>query len=185
MIRCFVFAAGVGLLAACASAGPRPQAPAAEVAEPALAEPAAEADRHAEHARGWHDPQPLRELEDGSRVFGSELSDRETTPLATIVQEPDRFDGQVVKTEGTIAQVCQRMGCWMEITAGEGGQAVRVPMAGHSFFLPRDVAGRRATVEGTVEVAELDAETREHLEEEGARAADSALSIAATAVVVH
>ena len=61
-------------------------------------------------------PEPTRVLEDGSRLFGSEMSaERETTPLATIVASPDQFEGQVVKTEGEISQVCQSMGCWMEL----------------------------------------------------------------------
>jgi hypothetical protein len=58
-------------------------------------------------------------------------------------------------------------------------------MAGHSFFLPRDVSGRRATIQGRVEVEALDEATRQHLEEEGAQAAGQALSIEATSVVVH
>lgn len=179
------------VLAACSSADPQPATAPTEGTEAAAAEPQAEHGDHGdhgdhgEHAEASNAPQPVRELEDGARVYGSEPSDREVTALADIAAEPARFSGQVVKTEGTVAQVCQRMGCWMELQAAEGSQAVRVPMAGHSFFLPRDIAGRRATVEGTVEVSELDEATQEHLREEGAEAADQALAIEATAVVVH
>ena len=183
------FCAGL-MLAACSSSEPRTanaepvaQAPAAS----AEAEPAAPShdEQEAEHAEASRAPQPVRTQEDGSRIFGAEPSDREAVALSSIMAEPQRFAGQVVKTEGEIAQVCQRMGCWMEITAGEGGEAVRVPMAGHSFFLPRDVAGRQAVVEGTVAVAALDEATAEHLREEGAQATDQALSIEATSVVVR
>jgi hypothetical protein len=176
------------MLAACSSSEPR-----AESAEPVVQAPVAEAEpsapsheeQEAEHAEASRAPEPVRTLDDGSRVFGAEPSEREVVALATIMAEPARFEGQVVKTEGAIAQVCQRMGCWMEITAQEGGQAVRVPMAGHSFFLPRDVAGRQAVVEGTVAVAALDEATAEHLRAEGAHATDQALSIEATTVVVR
>ena len=58
-------------------------------------------------------------------------------------------------------------------------------MAGHSFFLPRDLSGSRVTVEGTVVVAELDEETRAHLAEEGGEALDQDVSIEATAVLVY
>jgi hypothetical protein len=120
------------------------------------------------------------------RTFGDDLDEsRAVTPLSTLLARPAEFDGKVVKTEGVIAAVCQRMGCWMELRADEGGPVVRVPMAGHSFFLPRDVAGRRATVEGTVEVRVLDQGTQDHLRTEGAQAADQALGIAASGVVVH
>ena len=176
------------MVAACSSSEPRTEN-VDPIAEPevAQAEPAAPSheEQEAEHAEASQAPQPVRTLEDGARVFGAEPSERESVALATIMASPREYAGQVVKTEGEIAQVCQRMGCWMEITAEEGGQAVRVPMAGHSFFLPRDVAGRQAVVEGTVAVAALDEATAQHLREEGAQATDQALSIEATSVVVR
>ena len=51
--------------------------------------------------------------------------------------------------------------------------------------LPRDLAGSRATIEGTVQVAALSEEDRAHLESEGATAAGQDVSIEATAVLVH
>ncbi len=160
---------------------------AASAEETAAVAPPAE-DEHALHAReAERGPRPIRENGDGSRLFGSEMdAAREVTPLATVIDAPARFAGQTVKTEGVISQVCQRMGCWMELRpTADDGPAVRVPMAGHSFFLPRDVAGRPATVEGTVEVHELDDATRDHLREEGAQATAQPVSIAATAVLVR
>lgn len=143
------------------------------------------------HGEGHHEeadaaPEPTEVLADGARLFGSALDEgREATALADIVAEPGRFEGQVVKTEGEITQVCQARGCWMEIRAAENAPGIRVPMAGHSFFLPRDISGRRATLEGTVVIAELSEEDRAHLEAEGAEATDQDVSIEATGVVVH
>ncbi|MEM9189053.1 MAG: DUF4920 domain-containing protein [Myxococcota bacterium] len=131
-------------------------------------------------------PAPLRVADDGSRVFGSELDDTVAlTSLEDLLASPDEYHGEVVKTEGEIAAVCQTMGCWMELRPDAEGPAVRVPMAGHSFFLPRDVSGKTATVQGTVEVRELDQATQEHLESEGALAAAQTLGINATSVVVR
>lgn len=143
-----------------------------------------------EHAGGHHGegaaPEPSRVLEDGSRLFGSEMSEeRDVVALGTILASPAEYAGQVVKTEGEIAQVCQQMGCWMELRADADSPGIRVPMAGHSFYLPRDLAGSRATIEGTVQVEALSAEEREHLESEGATATDQDVSIEATSVLVH
>lgn len=130
--------------------------------------------------------EPAVEAEPEERTFG-EAPDRTKplTPLASILAEPERYRDQVVRTEGQIAQVCQRMGCWMELREGEEGPAVRVPLAGHRYFLPRDVAGRRAMLEGRVAMRPLSQGEREHLESEGATATASALSITATGVVVQ
>lgn len=123
---------------------------------------------------------------EGRRTFGTAPDEgRPLTELSSILAEPERFRDQVVRTEGRIAQVCQRMGCWMELREGATGPAVRVPMAGHSFFLPRDVAGRRAMLEGRVELRELSPDVRAHLESEGATATGGALAIEASGVVVY
>ncbi len=123
---------------------------------------------------------------DGARTFGTAPDEGlAVTPLPSLLAEPERFRDRVVRTEGQIAQVCQRMGCWMELREGESGPAVRVPMAGHSFFLPRDVAGRRATRQGRVQLRELSPDARAHLEGEGATATASALAIEASGVIVY
>jgi hypothetical protein len=129
-------------------------------------------------------PQPSAVLADGSRQFGGALTGIAPTELSAISASPTTFDGQTVQTAGTIERVCQRMGCWMELRA-EGTEPIRVPMAGHSFFLPRDVAGHAATIEGRVQLTPLSPERRAHLESEGALATAGDLSIEATSVVVR
>lgn len=124
------------------------------------------------------------EAEPEVRSFGEPLAVAELTTLADITADPESFAGRTVKTEGEITQVCQRMGCWMEMREGEG-PAIRVPMAGHSFFLPRDVSGKRATIEGQVALRELSAAEREHLESEGAQAVGQRLQITATGVEIR
>ncbi len=175
------------LAAACDRAEPTASAQTHEAsAETAQAEPAPEGPaEEAEPAPAPSGPTPTSVAEDGSRLFGDALSEREAVPLATLMSSPGDYDGQVVRTEGIISAVCQRMGCWMELKAEEDGPAIRVPMAGHSFFLPRDVSGARATIEGTVEVRELPPDWQEHLREEGAQAAGQALGINATGVLIH
>ena len=121
----------------------------------------------------------------GAQTFGAPLDPaRALTALSVITASPETFKDQVVKTEGEIARVCQAMGCWMELRSTAEAQPVRVPMAGHAFFLPKDAAGRHATIEGRVALQELSPEARAHLAGEGATAVASALSISATTVVI-
>jgi hypothetical protein len=121
----------------------------------------------------------------GSRSFGAPMTaGLALTSLTDIAASPDRWKDQVVKTQGEIARVCQAAGCWMELRADAQAQPVRVPMAGHAFFLPRNAAGRHATIEGRVAIQELSAEAQAHLAGEGAQAIASSLSIAATSVVI-
>lgn len=160
--------------------------------EPAATlEPADEHDEHAERAVAAEPEGRAEAAEDsptpaGEHRYGDPLEDgRELTTLGAILAAPETFADQVVRTEGEIAAVCQAMGCWMELREAEDGPAVRVPMAGHSFFLPKDISGRHATLEGRVALRDLSAEERAHLESEGASATAGALAIHATGVVVN
>lgn len=131
---------------------------------------------------------PTAEADDGDEAgtYGAAPDpDMPLTPLASILADPGAFNDQVVRTQGQIAQVCQRMGCWMELRDGDDGPAVRVPMAGHNFFLPRTASGRQAMMQGRVAMRELTPAARAHLESEGAEETRSALSIAATGVVIN
>jgi hypothetical protein len=119
------------------------------------------------------------------QLFGAAL-DPETPELtlADLLASPAQHAGRTIRAEGTIERVCQRMGCWMEIRGDGAPSAVRVPMAGHAFFLPQHVAGRRAMVQGQVSIAPISDAHKQHLKEEGALATDVDVSIVATGVKV-
>lgn len=77
--------------------------------------------------------------------------------------------------------VCQSMGCWMEIQ-DENTQA-HVRMHGHSFFVPRDISGHRAVVQGTLVAAHPPTECDEEAREATGRVAQ--VEIDATGVEVY
>jgi hypothetical protein len=80
--------------------------------------------------------------------FGAPLGKSPVVSLADIVHESGKYARTMVKTEGKVTAVCQAAGCWMQLSDANGEAHVR--MGGHSFFVPKSAAGRRAIVEGTV-----------------------------------
>ncbi|AUX47259.1 uncharacterized protein SOCE26_087770 [Sorangium cellulosum] len=88
------------------------------------------------------------------KQFGAPITETATTPLPELLQEPSKYSGKTVRTEGVVSAVCRSMGCWMEI-ADESGSA-HIKMAGHSFFVPKDASGHRAVVQGKMVTAEAD-----------------------------
>lgn len=163
----------------CGCAGARPEAPEPRAGgKPDLLEKATPA---AEPAQT--EPSPAAVAKPQS--FGAEL-DPETPEisLAQLLESPGEHAGKTIRTQGTIERVCQKMGCWMEIRDAGAPNAVRVPMAGHAFFLPQSVEGKRCTLQGTVSVESLSDDHKRHLEAEGAQATDMNVSIVATGVVV-
>jgi hypothetical protein len=107
-------------------------------------------------------------------VFGAGLKlEGPPVDVATVLSDPKPHLGKVVQCEGTIARVCERMGCWLELKGPTAEQGLRVPMAAHAFFIPQEVVGRRAVDEA-----------RAHLESEGLKSVGP-LSLSATSVVVR
>lgn len=82
------------------------------------------------------------------KTFGASITEKTSTPLATLLEDPTKFGGKTVRTEGVVTAVCQSMGCWMEI--GDDTGQIHIRMAGHSFFVPKKSSGHRAIVQGTV-----------------------------------
>lgn len=142
--------------------------PAAAPAAPAMPEP----------ARSAAPAEPAN-----ARAFGAQWDD--TVPevsLAELLEQPAAHKGRRIRTSGTVARVCQAMGCWMELKETAGERTLRVPMAGHAFFLPKDAAGEHAVVQGEVVVQELSPEAQAHYRGEGMVATDQAISLHAQAV---
>ena len=173
-----VVAACCWLIAACSPAkAPSPTAsePAAPTAVPAA--PAAAVGEIGEIGEiGKHAPQ----------LFGAPIDPAvPEVALAQLIAKPDPYAGKPIRTQGTVHRVCQAAGCWMELRDDSNGKTVRTPMAGHAFFVPKDCIGKRASIQGIVELRPLTAEHKAHLEGEGATETASLLSINATGVALR
>jgi hypothetical protein len=68
--------------------------------------------------------------------------------LADVMKNPAAYKGKAFVTTGTVTAVCQEMGCWMEIK--DATSEAHIKMAGEKFSVPKDSAGHKARVEGTL-----------------------------------
>lgn len=63
--------------------------------------------------------------------------------------ETTNEDSVAVKVMGTVQEVCQMKGCWMNIVADSGDQPeMMVRFKDYGFFMPKDIAGRKVIMEG-------------------------------------
>lgn len=137
-------------------------------------------------------PPPGRSATDGprlepppERVFGAPLSGPgEVLDVARVLNDPSPYLRRDIKCRGTVARVCQAAGCWLELQGPEGKEGLRVPMAGHAFFVPQDIVGKSVVVEGRLAARELLETERAHLTGEGLKATGP-LFLEATGVVVR
>lgn len=73
------------------------------------------------------------------------------------------------KLTTTISEVCSKKGCWMTLELG-GDKNMRVTFKDYEFFVPKDAAGKMATIKGT---ATMDTTTVEMLQHYASDAGDS------------
>jgi len=99
---------------------------------------------------------------DDAEIFGAPLNvDAAAVPLGALLENPAEFVGASVRVEAHISQVCQKKGCFMIATSGEG--AMRISFKDYAFFVPTDTGGKTVTFTGTVIARELTEEQAAHL----------------------
>ena len=96
--------------------------------------------------------------------FGAELTLGKVRSLAAVLAKPEAFAQTPVLVRARIADVCQKKGCWTILRDGE--RSVRVRFKDYGFFLPKDIQGREALVEGVVTVRTLSEREARHYAEE-------------------
>ena len=123
-----------------------------------------------------------RTVPEGALRLGSPIeASAEKVSLTEVAKSPNAFIGKRFATAGTVTAVCQHMGCWMELK--DDGSEAHIKMAGHSFFVPKNAAGRRARVLATLLKNDEDGACAEGTE--GMAAAGGASSSAAPTAETH
>jgi hypothetical protein len=89
--------------------------------------------------------------------YGKPLTVKEPMPLATLLAHADDYNGKTVQVKAKITDVCQAMGCWLELV-NEDGQHIHFEAHEAGIEFPKDSAGRMAVVEGKFVKAELSRE---------------------------
>jgi Domain of unknown function (DUF4920) len=120
---------------------------------------------------------PARTFGDAPKLAGAPLD------VEQVLAAPGTYLQQTIKCQGKVSRVCEAAGCWLELRADAAGPGLRVPMAGHSFFVPQDIVGKQAVVEGKLSSRVLSDSELAHLRGEGLSAIGP-LFLAATSVVV-
>src|ERR1043166_360592 len=80
------------------------------------------------------------------RKLGKPLTVKEPTPIATILAKPDNYLGKVVQVKGKVTEVCEMMGCWMELV-NDSGQRIHIKVNDGEIEFPKDSPGKPAIAE--------------------------------------
>lgn len=92
---------------------------------------------------------------------GDDISeDGAVTPVEFLA----KFEGQdslEVKLSANVIDVCQKKGCWMNVDLGNEN-TMRITFKDYGFFVPKDAAGKLATIQGVATIDTTDVATLKH-----------------------
>lgn len=103
-------------------------------------------------------------------VVGMEMKPREVVHLAVVDAHPAAYRDQTLLIEATVTAVCQKVGCWMQVEDEGARSMVRWESGcGGQYAFPKDLAGRRVLIQGSIYPKTISEPDARHLEEEAGR----------------
>lgn len=127
----------------------------------------------------------------GSTAIGQPITQPAPLKLAALQADVASHLTKTVLVEATAEAVCQAKGCWMTVKDGQGAPIwVRWSSGcGGEYAFPKDAAGKRVLVEGTLAEKEISADDAAHIAGESpgmdaTKIAGKTFEINATACVV-
>jgi hypothetical protein len=99
---------------------------------------------------------------------GAALGKSPEAVMQEVIKDPSKFADKPVILIGTVNEVCQKKGCWMEVVPDGSKSGVRVTFKDYGFFVPKDAHGMIVRAEGLFQTKVWSKEEADHLEGEGA-----------------
>lgn len=85
-----------------------------------------------------------------SKKYGKEISLKDKTSISKIMENPENFVGKKVLVEGNVVGVCEKRGCWINLSSDKEFETMRVKVNDGEIVFPMEAKGKKALVEGEV-----------------------------------
>ncbi|MCS7042181.1 MAG: DUF4920 domain-containing protein [Bryobacteraceae bacterium] len=83
-----------------------------------------------------------------AQPLGKPLTLKQRTPIAELSAKPEKYIDQTVQVRGRIAEVCEKMGCWMNLVDPATNARVRIKVKDGEIVFPKEAVGKMAVAEG-------------------------------------
>lgn len=104
--------------------------------------------------------------------LGQPLTQAQPMTVSALLLDAAALEGKTVQVKGKVTEVCQMMGCWMNLVDASTQQSVRIKVNDGDIIFPKDAPGRMAVAEGKLKKIVLSREqavamARHEAEEQG------------------
>jgi hypothetical protein len=87
--------------------------------------------------------------------LGEPMTLKQQTAIADLTARPADFVDKQVQVKGRVTEVCQNMGCWMQLVDPATKSAVRIKVKDGVIVFPKESVGKMAAAEGKFVKLEL------------------------------
>lgn len=99
--------------------------------------------------------QSALEKADPAGTYGKGVTLTDTVMVSQILDNPEAYEGKAVLISGDVVDVCQKRGCWIEVSSDRPYESITVKVNDGEIVFPLSARGSQAVVEGVVERIEL------------------------------
>ena len=99
-----------------------------------------------------------------SLYFGDKFYLNDIKSINSVIEIYNSLDEKKIKNlkfEAKVNSVCKVKGCWMNLDL-ENGQEIMVNFKDYSFFVPKDIEGKKVIVEGKASIEILSVKQLQH-----------------------
>lgn len=100
------------------------------------------------------------------QYYGDSISDDGAIASSELTTMMAGKDSLQVKLSGTINSSCKMKGCWMKMDMGDGKE-MRISFKDYGFFVPKNLNGETAVIEGYAKVDTTSVEELRHFAMDG------------------
>lgn len=87
--------------------------------------------------------------------LGKPLELKQQTPISDLEKKPGDYAGKTVQVRGKVTEVCEKMGCWMNLVDPATNARVRIKVKDGEIVFPKEAIGKMAVAEGRFVKIEL------------------------------
>lgn len=104
--------------------------------------------------------------------LGKPLALETAMSVGALMSSPSDYLGKTVQVKGKVTEVCERMGCWMNLVDTNSAKRIRIKVVDGEIVFPKSSVGKLAVAEGKLTKLELTREqavafARHEAEEQG------------------
>lgn len=93
----------------------------------------------------------------------------QATPVAAVLSDTKTYEGKPIRVTGTVSKVCERKGCWLQISDAGQDLFVKFTCPVDGRLVPMEAVGKKAIVQGELAIKEVSEADARHIAEEGGK----------------